>query len=407
MKHHRDVPVPRLLSLVAILYTAQLSMAADWPNWRGPDYNGISTESSWQTDWPAEGPKILWTATVGTGFSSFAIVDGCVLTMGNADEQDAVICLDAATGEERWRHTYAEPLSPQLYEGGPNSTPTIDGNRVYTLSRRGKFHCFDLADGSVQWAIDLVADHGITVPEKGHWGLSGSPLVQGELVILNAGRAGMAFQKASGKLVWKTGDDAAAYATPVPGRLNGKPTLLVFAAKALVALDPETGSEFWQFPWETSWDVNAADPIITGNRVFISSGYGHGAALLEVSADGPVSVWSNKNMRNKMNGSVLVDGYVYGCDEKKLTCLDINTGKKQWSTSASGQGSLMVADGKLIILSDKGELIIADASPEAFTPIAQAQVLGGKCWTVPVLANGRIYARNAKGGVVCLDVSAN
>jgi len=322
--------------------------------------------------------------------------------MGNTDDQDSVICLDENDGKEVWRHTYAEPIAPKLYEGGPNASPTVDGGRVFTLSRSGKLFCLDAKSGNENWSKDLVEEFGIKVPD---WGLSGSPLVRGNLVIVNAGRAGMAFEKASGKLVWETGKDGAGYAAPVPVTLGGKQALLVFAGKALVALDISTGRELWAYPWETNYKVNAADPIIEGDRIFISSGYGQGAALLNVSSGKPELVWENKNMRNKMNGSVLIDGHVYGCDEKKLTCVDVNTGEKKWADSASGQGSVMAADGKLLILSEKGELIAAEPSNEGFKPISRAQILGGKCWTVPVLANGRVYARNAKGGTVCLDVS--
>jgi outer membrane protein assembly factor BamB len=385
-----------------MLYAAASLSAADWPNWRGPANNGISAETDWQTEWPAAGPKVLWKAPLGTGFSSFAVAEGRVFTMGNVDDQDSVICLDADGGKELWRHTYPQPIAPKLYEGGPNASPAVDGSRVFSLSRNGKLFCLDAETGKVNWSKDLVKEFGIKVPD---WGLSGSPLVQGNLVVVNAGRAGMAFEKESGKLIWETGKDAAGYASPVPMTIRGQKAVLVFGGKALVALALATGSELWAYPWETSYDINAADPIVDGSRVFISSGYGHGAALLDVSGDQPELVWENKNMRNKMNGSVLVEGHVYGCDEKKLTCVDVNTGEKKWANGASGQGSLMAANGTLIILSEKGELIVAEASPEAFTPISRAQVLGGKCWTVPVLANGRIYARNAEGGMVCLDVS--
>ena len=256
------------LSVSAFLCATHSSPAADWPNWRGPHHDGISRETGWTTAWPDAGPKRLWKASVGTGFSSFAVAHGGVFTMGNEEDRDSVVCLDLENGQERWRHTYPEPKAPNLYEGGPNSTPTVDGSRVFTLSRRGKLFCLEAKSGAVEWSRDLVADFGIEVPDK-HWGLSGSPLVSGDLLIVNAGRAGMAFNKTSGELVWETGKDPAAYASPVPFERNGRLGVLIFAAKALVALDMGSGSELWQYPWETSWDVNAADPIIDRDRVFI------------------------------------------------------------------------------------------------------------------------------------------
>ena len=393
------------IPLLPILVAGTLT-AADWPNWRGPDLDGISRETGWTSEWSAAGPAVLWKANVGIGFSSFAVAAGRVYTMGNENDRDSVICLDAADGREVWRHSYDEPKAPQLYEGGPNSTPTVDGDRVYTLSRSGKFFCLDATTGKVQWSVDLQADHGIEVPKKGHWGLSGSPLVSGDHVVLNAGRAGMAFDRKTGKLVWETGKEPAAYATPVPAQLNGRAVLLVFAAPGLVALDPATGKELWLHPWKTSWDVNAADPIVEGNRIFITSGYNHGAALLDVGSGKPEVVWENKNMRSQLSGGVLVDGHVYGMDEKQLRCIDLASGEVKWTEKRSGKGSVLVADGKLIVLSEKGELMVAPVSPDGFNATASAQVLGGKCWTLPVLANGRIYARNAAGDVVCLDVAA-
>lgn len=393
------------LLLVAVVWVGVQLKAGDWPNWRGPNHNGISTETGWSSDWPAAGPKVLWRADVGTGFSSFAVIGDRVFTMGNEDDEDSVVCLNVDTGEEMWRHTYAEPKAPNLYEGGPNSTPTADDGRVYTLSRQGKLFCLDAQNGEVKWSKDLVGEHGVEIPKQ-HWGLSGSPLVQGRLLIVNAGRAGMAFEKDSGKLVWETGSDPAAYATPVPFERDGSRGILVFAAKALVALDL-TGRELWQYPWKTDWDINAADPILSGDQVFITSGYNHGATLLRINGGSPTSVWENKNMRSQLSGGVLWKDHVYGIDDNQLRCIQLDTGAVRWTERSIGKGTVTMADGKLIVLSEKGELLVAEASPTAFRPTARAQVLGGKCWTVPVLANGRIFARNAAGTVVCLDVRAN
>jgi outer membrane protein assembly factor BamB len=172
----------------------------------------------------------------------------------------------------------------------------------------------------------------------------------------------------------------------------------------VVALSVADGKELWRFPWKTQYDVNPTDPILSGNKVFISSGYNHGAGLFDVGSSPPKKVWENKNMRNHMNSCVLWKGHVYGLDENQLRCLVFDTGEVKWTDKVTGKGSLMLADGKLIVLSEKGELLVADASPDGFKPIARAQVLGGKCWTTPVLANGKIYCRNAAGDVVCVDV---
>jgi outer membrane protein assembly factor BamB len=377
------------------------ALALDWYRWRGPDLNGISKESGWLTQWPASGPKQLWKASVDTGFSSMSVGDGRVYTMGNQDGKETVWCLNAATGAEIWRHTYDCPVDPNLYEGGPNATPTIDGQRVYTLSRKGDLFCFDAAAGKILWEKNIQTELDAKIPG---WGFSGSPLVEGDLLVVNAGTHGAAFDKISGKGIWSTGKEKAGFATPVPFDLGGRRSVAIFAAKALVALDVKTGKELWRFPWKTSYDINVADPIISGDQFFISSGYGTGAGLIKLSGGKPTAVWQNKNMRNHFNGSVLLGGNIYGFDESVLKCLDWQSGAVKWSEKSLGKGSLMAADGKLIVLGEKGMLVVADASPAGFKPNSRAQVLGGKCWTTPVLSNGKIYCRNAKGDLICLDV---
>jgi len=389
-------------SAICLFLSLAPALALDWYRWRGPDLNGISKESGWLTQWPASGPKQLWKAAVGTGFSSMSVGDGRVYTMGNQDGKETVWCLNASTGAEIWRHTYDCPVDPNLYEGGPNATPTIDGQRVYTLSRKGNLFCFDAAAGKILWEKNIQTELDAKIPD---WGFSGSPLVEGDLLVVNAGTHGAAFDKTSGKGVWSTGKEKAGFATPVPFDLGGRRSVAIFAAKALVALDVKTGKEQWRFPWKTSYDINVADPIISGDQFFISSGYGTGAGLIKVSGGKPTAVWQNKNMRNHFNGSVLLGGNIYGFDESELKCLDWQSGAVKWSEKSLGKGSLMAADGKLILLGEKGMLVVADASPAGFKPISRAQVLGGKCWTTPVLSNGRIYCRNARGDLVCVDVS--
>lgn len=387
----------------AISVIPHFSTAADWYRWRGPDQNGISQETDWQASWPAAGPKIVWKTSVGIGFSSFAVANGRVYTMGNARDTDTVWCLDATSGDVIWKHSYACKLDPNLYEGGPNATPTVDGNRVYTLSKEGHFICLNSANGEVVWSKHLANEFSLKKPD---WGFSGSPLVLGDLVILNAGEAGIAFNKASGEKVWGSEAGPGGYSTPLPFQLNGQQALALFSEKDLIALNPADGKELWRFPWKTRYGVNAAEPIVAGDRMFISSGYNQGSALLQVSGDEAKAVWQNKNMRNQLNSSVVWESNIYGVDDKELRCMDLATGAVRWSDNASGKGSLLLANGKLIVLSEKGELMVADASPSAFKLISRAQILGGRCWTVPVLSNSRLYARNAKGDVVCLDLSA-
>jgi outer membrane protein assembly factor BamB len=377
------------------------SGGGDWPRWRGPDLNGISPEKGWQAQWPAEGPKQLWKASVGTGFSSFSVSDGRVYTMGNTTNTDWVFCLDAETGKVVWGHSYPCPLAANNFEGGPCATPTVADGRVYTFSRKGDLFCLDSAKGTVIWSRNLNRELGLEIPT---WGCASSALVEGAMVVVNMGSAGVALDRKSGKVVWVSAKGPGAYATPVPFKIGSERYLAILSRQSLIAVQAADGHEVWSYPWKTEYDVNAADPIVDGDKVFISSGYNHGGAVLKLTGQTPEKVWENKNMRNHFDSCVLWQGYLYGPDDNGLRCLAFDTGELKWTYGEFGKGSLMVADGKLVGLSEKGELIIAEPTPAEFKPIARAQVLQGKCWTTPLLSNGHIYCRNAVGDVVCLDV---
>ena len=395
-----------IFQIFLVGFAANFSLlASDWPNFRGPGHDGISTEKNWSAQWPAEGPKQLWKANVGIGFSSMSVADGRVFTMGNAEDKDSVFCFDAETGKQIWKHTYDCQLDPKYYEGGPSVTPTVAGKRVFTFSRKGDLFCFDAADGKVIWQKNIAKELGAEIPT---WGFAGSPLVENDLLVLNVGGCGAALDKNSGKVIWSSGKEPSGYSTPLACKFGGKPAIVFFTQQHAVAIEPKTGHDIWRYPWKTKYDVNASQPIVIGDKVFISSGYDHGCALLQIK-DGEKNVlWENKNMRNQLNSSVLVDGYLYGIDgdagRGALACVELASGAVKWSEKSLGSGALVVADKKLIAISDKGELVTAEVSPTEFKQISRAQVLGGKCWTVPVLANGKIYCRNAKGDLVCLDV---
>ncbi len=393
----RNLSVPALLLSIGVVASAN---AEDWYRWRGPDLNGISQESGWQSTWPATGPKQLWSGSVGTGFSSFSVHEGRVFTMGNSSNTDTVFCLDAATGKLLWKHSYACPLDPKFFEGGPGATPATDSGHVYTLSRKGNLFCLNETNGAVVWSKNLAEELGATIPT---WGFAGSPLVEGNKVIVNVGNGGTALDKNSGKVLWTSGKAGAGYATPISLPTPEK-AVAIFTGTELRAVNENDGSTLWSYPWKTQYEVNAADPVINGDKIFISSGYNQGATVIQVAGTKPKSVWENKNMRNHFNSSVLWKGHVYGVDESELRCLSFDTGEVKWKYPQFGKGSLMLADGKIVGLGERGVLFIADAVPEGFKPTAQATVLNGKCWSTPVLSQGHIYCRNATGKVVCLDV---
>ena len=215
----------------------------------------------------------------------------------------------------------------------------------------------------------------------------------------------MALDKATGKVLWSSGKESAGYSSPVPFNPGQTHGIVLFSTRALSMVNPEDGQLLWEHPWKTPYGVNAADPVIVGDKVFVSSGYNQGCALLQMGGNKVSVLWQNKNMRNHFNSSLAIGDSAYGFDESELKCLDLQTGTVRWAERSLGKGSLVAADRTLIILSEKGQLVIAEASPAAFKPLARAQVLGGKCWTSPVLANGKIYCRNARGDLVCVDVA--
>ncbi|MCI0537413.1 MAG: PQQ-binding-like beta-propeller repeat protein [Verrucomicrobiales bacterium] len=401
------------LTFALLFAAASLAHADDWPQWRGPKRNGIATEAGFSTSWRADGPKHLWRKSVGAGYASVVISQGLLFTAGNSNETDTVVCLDAETGQQRWAFSYPSPTNRDGNRWGPGAAPTVDGTAVYALSLGGDLFCFEAASGKVLWSNNVPKAVGAKAPR---WGLSSAPVVHENLLLVNSGPAGGAFDKRSGKVVWSSGagpggPGPGGYAPAVLFKNGPETAAAIFSALALIAVQPATGKELWRFPWPTSYGVNAADPIFSGDTVFVSSGYGKGAGLIRFGNGAPSLVWTNTSMINHFNTCVLIDGHIYGfsCQagleaEGTLRCIELKTGAVKWTQAGVGIGTQMAVGNKLVVLTGTGELIVAEATPAGFKSLARAQVLGGRCWTVPVFANGRLYCRNAQGDLVCLDV---
>jgi outer membrane protein assembly factor BamB len=397
--------------LAAIL--AHPLSAADWPQWRGPNRDGISTEIGWSVSWPKEGLKRVWKAEVGAGYGTVSVSQGRLYVMGNTADKDTVYCLEAGTGKETWKFTYdCVAKDPNGYHG-VRSTPSVDGDLVFTTSRQGHLFCLSATEGKVKWAKEFGKDFGGKTPT---WGFAISPLVEGGLVIVEPGGPGaavVALKKETGEEVWKSEGAPAGYSSPIAYTLNRERFVAVFSAQGGAGRRLSDGKAVWNFPWKTSYDVNAATPIVDGSKVFVSSGYGTGCGLYDVATNPPQEVWKNKNMRNHVNSCVLWRGCLYGFDENSLKCIDFKTGEVKWSEGKYGKGSLMLADGKLLLYSERGQLGLAEASPEGYKELGFFQALevrqsypGGaarQTWAAPVLANGKIYCRS-QDDLVCLEV---
>jgi len=377
---------------------SSMGQAQDWPHWRGPNHDGVSTETN--IDFSAlNSPKIVWQADIGIGFSAVSVADGKAYVMGNVDKnKDMVYCFDALTGKEVWQYSYVEPLDPKYYEGGTSSTPTVNDGKVYTLSKSGKLFCLDAQTGAVVWQK--------TLPHKAPtWGFSSSGLILDDKLIFNVGSAGAAFHKNDGQVIWDSAAAECGYASPVPFKTpEGKLCVALFAKESLTAVDPTDGKILWSFPWKTQHNVNAADPVIVGQEAFITSGYNRGAALVRF-ADKPLAVWEEKSMRSQMSGPVRIGDHVYGIDQNQLACVEWTTGKQRWAEPKIGNGTLSAVGETLIVLSERGRLMFVKATPDGFAELSGAEVLsGGRCWSMPVLSGGHIYARNSQGKLVCINV---
>jgi len=389
----RTIPIAITLATLA---GAIVFSGADWPQFRGPGGDGISSETGLLKAWPDGGPETLWRIDLGHGFSGISVAAGRVFTMFAKGKDEFTIALEAATGKEIWRVRTGANFK-DMFGNGPRSTPTVDGETVYALSAYGTLHALRAQDGKPVWSRDLAADFG-TEPPK--WGYAGSPLIEGERLFIDVGGAGgsvAALDKASGKTVWRSHHDKAGYSTPIAVTIADRRQVVFFTGTHVVSLSPADGSLLWQEPWKTSYDVNAASPVfVPPDRLFISSGYDVGAALFRVEVEGVEEVWRNREMKNKFSSSVLHQSHLYGFDEKILKCVDVATGKTQWRARGFGHGSLLYADGHLIVLGDQGDLALVEATPEGYHERARAGVLGGKSWTMPTLAGGKLYLRDQK-----------
>ena len=390
------------------LQGADLPHIDSWPNWMGPNRDGISRESGWKTAWPQSGLPIVWTRDAGRGFSSISIAEGRLSTMGHVDGQEIVWCLDAQTGNVIWTHRYPCELNDNLHEGGPAATPTVDADRVYTLGKEGQLYCFDAKSGNVRWQSMLQKELDVPLPE---WGFSSSPVIIGEQLILQGGRV-VSYDKQTGTKIWQTSIQQTGYGSAAVLQNEQGLFLVTLDCDGLRLLAMENGEEVAFHAWPSPFRTNSTTPIIRGNRIFISTAYNVGCALFEFDGRQLKEIYSNREMRNHFNNSILSKGYLFGFDGNsnlgrvvQLTCMNFETGEVAWKQKGLGCGSLMIADGKLLILAENGTLVLAKETSESYQELSRSAFLEGRCWTVPILLDKRIYGRNAAGTLVSLDLS--
>ncbi len=395
-----------MLVLACGLAAARVA-AEDWPNWRGFRKDGISRETGIAKSWPAGGPKIAWKRALPGGYSSPAIAKGRLVTQSKEGADEIVLCLDSETGEPIWEYRYPadyeqHPTLDQRFKSGPRATPTIDGDRVYTVGTTGVFNCLNVKTGKLIWSANLLELAGRKIPDYGY---VNSPLIVGNSIFVSPGgpngKSLAALDKRDGKVLWMALDDPIGYSTPIVVKVGKQTQIVYFTATGLVAVTPEAGKELWRYPWKTDFDLNCATPIYTegplGQTLFISSNYGHGAALLRLKPEGGVEqIYTTKNMMSHINTPVASDGYVYGFSMDRLRCLELATGNILWEQRGLTRGSQVLVDGHLVVWTEKGELLLVEASPKAYVEKAKAQIMTGINWAMPAIANGKCYLQNDK-----------
>jgi len=400
-----------LLSFIPLLVSSAL--AQDWPQFLGPARDGRYTASDLADSWPKTGPPILWKKDVGQGFSSPVVLGDRLILFHRVANQEKVDCLDAKTGRGLWSFDYPTSYRDDFgFDEGPRATPTIDSNRVYTFGAEGILYCLDFATGKKIWSVDTHQKFHV---QKGFFGAACSPLIEGKAVLLNVGgtaNAGLvAFDKDTGKVLWTATNDEASYSSPVAASLDGTRHVFFFTRNGLVDVDPASGRVQCQFPWRARIraSVNAAVPLVVGNWIFLSASYQTGAVLLQLDGSSIKSLWSSDDvLSNHYATSVYNEGYLYGFHGRQeygpsLRCVELKTGKVQWSQEDFKAGTITLAGKFLLVLKESGELLLAPASPKEFRVSSRAQLLPATVRAYPALAAGLFYVRNEKT-LMCVNL---
>jgi outer membrane protein assembly factor BamB len=386
---------------------------SDWPQWRGPERNGLSKDTGLLKQWPSSGPQRAWSiSNLGEGFGSISIRGDRIYIQGTSSSASMVFCLNRADGKTVW----SAALGPKLNEAvgnGPRSTPTVDNDRVYVLTENGDLVCLRASDGSPVWRKNILKEFGGKNPG---WFISESPLLDGDRVIVTPGGRGagiVALDKMTGKEIWRTKElsDEASYSSAIAADVGGVRTIMNFTSRAAVGVRASDGKLMWSHSKPANGSANCATPVFADNKVFFTSDYDTGGALLGLSAQGgevkAQELYFTKNMKNHHGGVVLVNGYLYGFSASILTCIEFSTGRKMWANRSVGKGSLSYADGMLYLLSEKHTVGLAEANPNAYVEKGRFSIpdRGKDSWAYPVVIGGKLYIRD-QGTLTAYDVKA-
>jgi outer membrane protein assembly factor BamB len=371
-----------------------------WTDYRGPARDGVYRQRPLAATWPAGGPRRLWKQPVGEGHASFVVAGGVAFTIEQRRQREVVAAYDVPTGREVWTSGWDEHFSEAMGGVGPRATPAVANGIVYALGAAGELRALRAADGRQIWRTNILTDAGASNLQ---WAMSGSPLVVDGKVVVQPGGSGasvVAYDAATGRPVWKSLDDRAAYVSPMVVTLAGRRQIVTIAARRAVGLAIEDGALLWSHPWVNDNEIHAAQPVVVGtDTLFLSSGYGTGAAVIRIAAAGggfaARELWANTRMKNMLSSAVVLNGYVYGLDEGILTCLDAATGERAWKNGRYGHGQLLLAGDRLVITTETGELALVRATPTAFEELARVPAIEGRTWNVPAIDDGILLVRNA------------
>jgi len=409
---HCSNPVRVFAIATAVVVAGSLLAGEDWPQWRGRNRDGISAETGLLKAWPQAGPPLAWkTQGAGEGYSSFAAAHGRLYTLGARGGSEYVIAFDAASGKKVWEVEHGRRFGNDRGDG-PRGTPTVDGAQLYAYGASGDLSAMDAATGKVIWKVNVLRQFG---GSNINWGLSESPLVLSDRVLVNAGGPNasvVALRKTDGSVIWKTESDEAGYSSAVLQRIGTIDQAVFFTAHRALGVNVANGRLLWSYDKVSNRTANIATPIVRGNKVFVSSDYGTGAALLELTpANGGVSareVYFTNDMRNHHASSVLVGDHLYGFSSAILTAMRFDTGQVAWRDRSVGKGSLVFADDRLYLFSEGGVAGLAEANPASYREHGRFSLPARgslPTWSHPIVSNGKLYLRD-QDTIYAYDVKA-